>query len=65
MHSSVACCISWPRASSLEQLCGDPAAINEVIRFAAAVGALAVTRKGAFAAMPSVDEVHTLIQEQS
>ncbi|RJU11687.1 carbohydrate kinase [Xanthomonas campestris] len=53
------------RASTLEQLCADPAAIAEVIRFAAAVGALAVTRKGAFAAMPSVDEVHSLIQEQS
>jgi fructokinase len=53
------------RASPLEQLCADPAAIAEVIRFAAAVGALAVTRKGAFAAMPSVDEVHSLIQEQS
>ncbi|TQU78194.1 carbohydrate kinase, partial [Xanthomonas perforans] len=53
------------RAASLEQLCGDSAAINEVIRFAAAVGALAVTRKGAFAAMPSIDEVHSLIQEQS
>ncbi|NEL41552.1 MAG: carbohydrate kinase, partial [Xanthomonas perforans] len=49
----------------LEQLSGDAAAITEVIRFAAAVGALAVTRKGAFAAMPSVDEVHSLIQEQS
>lgn len=53
------------RTCSFEQLCGDPGAMNEVIRFAAAVGALAVTRKGAFAAMPSINEVHTLIQEQS
>ncbi|RFF41066.1 carbohydrate kinase [Xanthomonas nasturtii] len=53
------------RASSLEQLCGDPAAMHEVIRFAAAVGALAVTRKGAFAAMPGIDDVHSLIQEQA
>lgn len=35
--------------------------IAEAIRFAAAVGALAVTRKGAFAAMPNVDEVNALL----
>jgi len=28
------------------------------------VGALAVTRKGAFAAMPSLDEVQQLLQQQ-
>ncbi|MCC8535705.1 carbohydrate kinase [Xanthomonas axonopodis pv. poinsettiicola] len=53
------------RAIPLEQLCSDPTAMAEVIRFAAAVGALAVTRKGAFAAMPGIDDVHTLIQEQA
>ena len=45
--------------------CRDPAAIEDAIRFGAAVGALAVTRKGAFAAMPTHDEVQQLLQEQA
>ncbi|MEQ8033849.1 carbohydrate kinase [Xanthomonas sp. WHRI 6106] len=53
------------RGTTLAQLCGDTSAMTEVIRFAAAVGALAVTRKGAFAAMPGIDDVHSLIQEQA
>ncbi len=44
--------------------CQDPAGLVEAIRFGAAVGALAVTRKGAFAAMPSRDEVQHLLQQQ-
>ncbi|MEG2806100.1 carbohydrate kinase [Stenotrophomonas sp.] len=44
--------------------CQDPAALTAAIRFGAAVGALAVTRKGAFAAMPSLEEVHQLLQQQ-
>ncbi|MEE7565922.1 carbohydrate kinase, partial [Xanthomonas sp. Kuri4-3] len=44
--------------------CRDPAAMQQAIRFAAAVGALAVTRKGAFAAMPDHATVLELIQEQ-
>ncbi|HAL22610.1 MAG TPA: carbohydrate kinase, partial [Stenotrophomonas sp.] len=44
--------------------CQDPQAITETLRFGAAVGALAVTRKGAFAAMPSLDEVQQLLQTQ-
>jgi len=40
------------------------AAINGTLRFAAAVGALAVTRKGAFAAMPSLEEVQQLLHAQ-
>jgi fructokinase len=43
--------------------CADPPAIEDAIRFGAAVGALAVTRKGAFAAMPTLSEVQTLLQE--
>jgi len=39
----------------------DTDAVTAAIRFAAAVGALAVTRKGAFAAMPSVEEVDALL----
>ncbi len=45
--------------------CRDPAAIEDAIRHGAAVGALAVTRKGAFAAMPARDEVQRLLQEQA
>lgn len=44
--------------------CEQPEAINGTLRFGAAVGALAVTRKGAFAAMPSLDEVQQLLQQQ-
>jgi len=44
--------------------CHDPVAINDTLRFAAAVGALAVTRKGAFAAMPTLDEVQRLLSQQ-
>ncbi len=44
--------------------CENPQAITETLRFAAAVGALAVTRKGAFAAMPSLHEVQQLLQQQ-
>jgi len=44
--------------------CADPAALKDAIRFGAAVGALAVTRKGAFAAMPSLADVQQLLQQQ-
>ncbi|MCF7749795.1 carbohydrate kinase [Bacillus subtilis subsp. subtilis] len=44
--------------------CQDPGALTGAIRFGAAVGALAVTRKGAFAAMPSLGEVQQLLQQQ-
>ncbi|MET0130868.1 MAG: carbohydrate kinase [Stenotrophomonas chelatiphaga] len=48
-------------AASLPAFCNDEAAMHEVLRFGAAVGALAVTRKGAFAAMPTRDEVNELL----
>jgi fructokinase len=38
-------------------------ALPEALRFAAACGAIAVTRRGAFAAMPSRAEVNKLLQE--
>lgn len=41
--------------------CADRPAVEDAIRFGAAVGALAVTRKGAFAAMPSLTEVQNLL----
>lgn len=44
--------------------CRDAAGLQDAIRFGAAVGALAVTRKGAFAAMPSLADVQTLLQQQ-
>lgn len=48
----------------LSALAGDEATIVEAMRFASAVGALAVARRGAFAAMPTLDDVHSLMQAQ-
>ena len=45
--------------------CEDVPAIEDAIRFGSAVGAIAVTRKGAFAAMPTLVEVQQLLQEQT
>ena len=42
-------------------LLDDRAAIEEALRFGAAVGALAVTRQGSFAAMPAPEEVRRLL----
>lgn len=50
--------------ATLEAFCADRPSIEECLRFAAAVGALAVTKKGAFAAMPTLTEVNNLIEEQ-
>ncbi len=50
--------------AAFEAFCRDHAAIATTLRFAAAVGALAVTRKGAFAAMPELEEVQQLLQQQ-
>ncbi|MGO4549945.1 carbohydrate kinase [Lysobacter sp. 2RAF19] len=43
----------------------DPAGIAETLRFGAAVGALAVTRQGAFAAMPTLDDVIAILGSQN
>lgn len=43
----------------------DHEAIDDALRFAAAVGALAVTRHGAFAAMPSREQVRQLMEAQN
>lgn len=48
-------------ASTLPALVADPAALASVLRFAAACGALAATRPGAFAAMPAHDDVARLL----
>ncbi len=52
-------------AAALIDFCHDPESIVSTLRFAAAVGALAVTRQGAFTAMPMLSGVLSLIQEQS
>lgn len=41
----------------------DRVAIEEAVRYGAAVGALAVTRHGAFAAMPTAEEVQQLLRD--
>jgi len=50
--------------AAFADFCADRGAITATLRFAAAVGALAVTRKGSFAAMPTLDEVQQLLQQQ-
>jgi fructokinase len=49
-------------ATSLAEFARDPAAVGDALRFAAACGAIAVTRHGAFAAMPTHDEVTALLE---
>jgi len=49
---------------AIDAFAGDPAAIDDALRFAAAAGALAVTRHGAFAAMPGLADVHQLMQDR-
>ena len=48
--------------SSLRAFVADTDALEETLRFAAACGALAVTRRGAFAAMPNRQEVDALLK---
>ena len=48
--------------ASLPALINDATRFNDVLRFGAACGALATTRRGAFAAMASQAEVEALIQ---
>lgn len=51
-------------AGAFPGFAADAAAIADALRFAAAVGALAVTRHGAFAAMPTRVEVQQLLEDQ-
>ena len=48
----------------LDALLADDAAWAQALRFASACGALTVTRPGAFAAMPTLDEVRKLLAQQ-
>lgn len=52
-------------APRLDDFVADETALVSALRCAAAVGALAVTRHGAFAAMPCRDEVRRLMQAQA
>ena len=51
-------------ATSFDAFINDDTAIREAMRFGAACGALAVTRHGAFAAMPTHAEVQRLLQDE-
>jgi fructokinase len=56
------------RAAGPERLAGllaERTRLSECLRYAAACGALATTRHGAFAAMPSEPEVKALMEAQS
>lgn len=50
-------------AQTLQVLAADRDKLGEVLRFGAACGALAVTRAGSFAAMPTRGEVETLLEQ--
>lgn len=57
---------AMPRGGEmLDALVRDRPGLEQALRFAAAVGALAVTRKGAFSAMPALHEVDALLKEQA
>lgn len=49
--------------AALTEFLRDRAALTDALRFAAAVGGLAVTRHGAFAAMPRLADVQAMLEE--
>ncbi|MDA3914256.1 carbohydrate kinase [Oleiagrimonas sp.] len=49
------------RPDGLDALVADPARMQDTLRFAAACGAITVTRKGSFSAMPTAAEVEALM----
>ncbi|WP_149193665.1 carbohydrate kinase family protein [Luteimonas suaedae] len=51
-------------AARLPEFVRDSGVVERALRFAAAIGALAVTRNGAFAAMPARAEAQQLLKEQ-
>jgi fructokinase len=53
------------RGVALESFCADLDVLQGSLRFAAAAGALAVTKRGSFAAMPTDAAVLRLMEEQS
>lgn len=52
------------RAEGLDAFLADEEQVDGALRFAAACGALAVTRHGAFEAMPTLAEVEELMEQQ-
>jgi len=50
--------------AGFDGFCRNRDMIEDAISFGAAVGAIAVTRKGAFTVMPTLDEVQQLLQEK-
>jgi fructokinase len=52
-------------AATLAAFAADPARLDDVLRFAAACGALAVTRAGSFAAMPALAEVEAFLEQHA
>jgi len=50
--------------AGFDGFCRDRQMIEDAIRFGAAVGAIAVTRKGSFTVMPTLGEVQQLLQEK-
>jgi fructokinase len=52
-------------AATLPELIADVPRFTDVLRFAAACGAITVTRKGSFAAIPDVAEVRAFLEEHS
>ncbi|MDR0184272.1 carbohydrate kinase family protein [Lysobacter arvi] len=53
------------RADTFDAAIADEASIADVIRHGAAAGALAATRHGAFAAMPTREEIETLLRSDA
>src|SRR5699024_3435256 len=51
-------------ADALAAFTADEERRDEWLRFAAACGALAVTRAGSFAAMPTAEAVHAFLKDQ-
>ena len=52
-------------ADSLATLVEDDTRRDNALRFAAACGALAVTRTGSFAAMPALADVHAFLEQHA
>ncbi|WEN14858.1 PfkB family carbohydrate kinase [Rhodanobacter sp. AS-Z3] len=61
------CCLAELEAAAdrIEHLIAELPRLHAMLRFAAACGALTVTRRGSFAAMPTSDEVPAFMAQQA
>ncbi len=61
------CCLAElePTADRIDRLIGELPRLHAMLRFAAACGALTVTRQGSFAAIPTGDEVLAFMEAQA